>query len=162
MAAQADKLGLTQNIRRRSICWCKKKEKMGIRSKKPYKTISKNPVFFKVFGPMESYQKKMGCLLAICLFIIGCGQPVQVEELTKIDVDTTIGSLVEVYSFGSIPVSGYALVAGLRGTGSPQCPPSIRAYLEQYILGKVPDTDIENSSTATTQPWSQSMVLYRL
>ncbi len=92
---------------------------------------------------MKNYRKKMVCLLVICLFIIGCGQPVQVEEPTKIDVDTTIGSLAEVFSFESIPVSGYSLVGGLRDTGSPQCPPSIRAYLEQYILGKLPDTDIE-------------------
>jgi len=92
---------------------------------------------------MKNYRKKMVCLLVICLFIIGCGQRVQVEEPTTIDVDTTIGSLAEVFSFESIPVSGYSLVGGLRGTGSPQCPPSIRSYLEQYILGKLPDTDIE-------------------
>ena len=47
----------------------------------------------------------MVSLLVICLFLVGCGQPVQVEDPTKIDVDTTIGSLVEVYSFGSIPVN---------------------------------------------------------
>jgi flagellar basal body P-ring protein FlgI len=92
---------------------------------------------------MKNYRKKMVCLFVICLFIIGCGKPVQVEEPTKIGVDTTIGSLAEVFSFESIPVSGYSLVGELRGTGSPQCPPSIRAYLERYILGKLPDTDIE-------------------
>jgi len=92
---------------------------------------------------MENYRKKMVCLLVVCLFIIGCKQPVEVEEPTTINADTTIGSLAEVFSFESIPVKGYALVGGLRGTGSPQCPPSIRAYLEQYILSQVPDTDIE-------------------
>ena len=85
----------------------------------------------------------MVCFSVGCLFIIGCGEPVQVEEPTKIGVDTTIGSLAEVFSFESIPVNGYALVGGLRGTGSAQCPPSIRSYLERYILGKLPDMDIE-------------------
>ncbi|MHC4395007.1 MAG: flagellar basal body P-ring protein FlgI [Planctomycetota bacterium] len=96
---------------------------------------------------MENYQKKTVCvisILIICSFITGCEQPVQVEEApTKIDSDTTIGSLTEMFSVEPIPVRGYALVCALRGTGSPQCPPEIRAYLERYILRNLPSADVE-------------------
>jgi hypothetical protein len=42
--------------------------------------------------------------------------------------------LTEVFASDPIPVRGYALVGGLNGTGSSECPEPIRAYLEKYIL----------------------------
>ena len=77
-------------------------------------------------------------LLIVC-FVASCGEPVRTVEqpaelVPKIDLGTTIGSLVEVFSVESIPVEGYGLVGGLNGTGSSECPPRIRKYLKQYIL----------------------------
>ena len=46
------------------------------------------------------------------------------------------------FSPESIPVGGYGLIGGLRGTGSAECPPQIRAYLEQYILKQSPELDV--------------------
>jgi hypothetical protein len=46
----------------------------------------------------------------------------------------TVSSVAEVFAFDSVPVKGYALVGGLEGTGSTECPPQIRSYLEKYIL----------------------------
>ena len=85
--------------------------------------------------------------LVVGLFIVGCGKPVtpskkSEEPATRIDLDTTIGSLAEVFSIDTIAVEGYALVGGLRETGSAECPPRIRAYLKQYILKQLPNRKI--------------------
>jgi len=83
-------------------------------------------------------------ILVIGFFIAGCGGPAgQKEAETTIDVNSTIGSLAEVFSLGSIPVEGYGMVGGLRQTGSAECPPQIRAYLEQYILRQLPELNVE-------------------
>jgi flagellar basal body P-ring protein FlgI len=42
--------------------------------------------------------------------------------------------LSEVFASNATPVRGYALVGGLNGTGSSECPEAVRAYLEKYIL----------------------------
>ncbi len=88
---------------------------------------------------------KKSALIRIILFIgfftAGCGEPVKrggIEPETLIDLGTTIGSLVEVFSPELIPVEGYGLVGGLSGTGSGECPPQIRGYLRQYILAQLP------------------------
>jgi hypothetical protein len=47
--------------------------------------------------------------------------------------DMTIGSLCELEGYQAIQVRGHALVWGLNGTGSNECPPSARQYLLQYI-----------------------------
>lgn len=76
------------------------------------------------------------------------------EPAPVIDEQTTIGSLVEVFSVDAIAVEGYGLVGGLGGTGSSECPPDIRSYLKQYILGKLskgklnPDEFISSKDTA--------------
>ena len=96
---------------------------------------------------MDIWQRKTVCLISILLiglFIGGCDEPVQTvkglkEAETTIDLGTTIGSLAEVFSLELIPVEGYSLVGGLRGTGSAECPPEIRAYLTQYILRQLPE-----------------------
>jgi hypothetical protein len=46
----------------------------------------------------------------------------------------TVSSVAEVFAFDAVPVRAYALVGGLAGTGSTECPPAIRGYLEKYIL----------------------------
>jgi hypothetical protein len=42
--------------------------------------------------------------------------------------------LSEVFASNATPVRGYALVGGLNGTGSSECPEAVRATLEKYIL----------------------------
>lgn len=59
------------------------------------------------------------------------------------DLGTTIGSLATIYSPESVSVEGYGLVGGLQGTGSSECPPSLRAYLKRYILKQLPDQKID-------------------
>lgn len=85
-------------------------------------------------------------LLLIAL-IAGCGGSTrprtELQEFTaEKDLGATIGSLGEVFLFGAIPVEGYALVGGLNGTGSSECPPQVRAYLEKYILTQFGDQKI--------------------
>ncbi|MCK5225509.1 MAG: flagellar basal body P-ring protein FlgI [Planctomycetes bacterium] len=91
--------------------------------------------------------------LAIGLLGIGCAekQPPNVKIIipqTNITKDTTIGSLVEVFSPTVIPVEGYSIVGGLDGTGSGQCPPQVRAYLQGYLLSKQQDLNIEKFITS--------------
>jgi flagellar basal body P-ring protein FlgI len=104
--------------------------------------IGKFVLFWSV-GNMEVYKKKPGTItitLLICFFIAGCAGTAERErrELAEIDLGTTIGSLVEVFSPDLIAVEGYGLVGGLRATGSGECPPQIRRYLTQYILTQLP------------------------
>jgi flagellar basal body P-ring protein FlgI len=69
------------------------------------------------------------------LFFVGCEEQERTRDLaSEIDLGTTIGSLVEIFSLRPIPVEGYAIVGGLNKTGSSECPPELRGYLEQYIL----------------------------
>lgn len=92
---------------------------------------------------MESYEKKTVCvmsLMAIVFLIVGCGEPVGKKELAPtVDLGTTIGSLAEVVAFDTIGVEGYALIGGLNGTGSAECPRAIRGYLKKYIQRKLPE-----------------------
>ena len=82
-------------------------------------------------------------LLLIAALIVGCGGPAKTskpkgELAPEIHLGTTIGSLAEVFSFDMTPVEGYSIVGGLNGTGSSECPPRIRKYLEKYILKQLP------------------------
>lgn len=94
--------------------------------------------------------------LVIVFFITGCGKPVKTdaepaktvvrepnEPAAIIDLGATIGSLTEVFSFEPIPVEGYGLVGGLRGTGSSECPAPIREYLKQYILQQLTEEKVD-------------------
>jgi len=98
---------------------------------------------------MDIRQIKMVCIISIAvigLFTGGCGEPARgTKELApKIELGTTIGSLVDVLSLDAIPIEGYALVGGLNETGSGECPPQIREYLEKYILRQLPEhKDVE-------------------
>lgn len=66
-----------------------------------------------------------------------------VEQSRAKMAGATIGSLANVFSPGFIPVRGYSLVGELDGTGSSECPASIRPYLRQYILKQIPDRSAE-------------------
>ncbi|MHC4646627.1 MAG: flagellar basal body P-ring protein FlgI, partial [Planctomycetota bacterium] len=48
------------------------------------------------------------------------------------------GSFTNIFLPESMPVQGYGLVGGLNGTGSPECPSNIRAYLRHYVLALLP------------------------
>jgi hypothetical protein len=78
-------------------------------------------------------------LLVIYSFTAGCGEQARTTPTSPEELGTTIGSLVEVFAPESIPVEGYGLAGGLRGTGSGECPPDVRAYLKQYILTQLPE-----------------------
>ncbi len=76
------------------------------------------------------------CLAGSCRQQGGWGSR---ELVPMMDLGPTIGSLGVISLPQAIPVSGYGLVGGLRGTGSAQCPPQIRAYLVRYILKQLPE-----------------------
>jgi hypothetical protein len=85
----------------------------------------------------------MGVFL-VCCFSVGCESGAKPEELSMPEgLGTPIGSLVEVVTPGMVAVEGYGIVGGLRGTGSGECPPRVRTYLEQYILKQLPDPRID-------------------
>ncbi|MCJ7692060.1 MAG: flagellar basal body P-ring protein FlgI [Sedimentisphaerales bacterium] len=92
-------------------------------------------------------------------FFSGCEKPSGKTDLgvpgPEINLGTTIGSLVEVFSMQSIGVEGYALVDRLNGTGSSECPPAIRTYLTQYILKHLQGYDVDeyinSSNTAVVR-----------
>ena len=104
-------------------------------------------MFFGATDLMKTYQRKfvfVTSVLVVFLFMAGCDEPRGAEQWptaaeTTIDIGTTIGSLAEVFAFDTIGVEGYGLVGGLQGTGSSQCPPRIRKYLEQYIKKQLPE-----------------------
>jgi len=95
---------------------------------------------------METHTVKVsvtGWMLGACVWFCGCGQPARPDLATEIELGATIGSLTEVFAPEFIPVEGYALVDGLRGTGSPEAPPQIRSYLKQYILTQLHDSQLD-------------------
>lgn len=66
------------------------------------------------------------------MLLSGCGpetkkapKPIEAKEV----FDGTIGSVCELTGYGRIRVQGYSLVWGLSGTGSSECPPTIRKHL---------------------------------
>jgi len=79
-------------------------------------------------------------LLTVC-FADGCGERAgrgRQGFASTAKLGATIGSLVRVSAPEPIPVEGYGLVVGLKGTGSAECPPQVRKYLGQYILKQLP------------------------
>ena len=90
----------------------------------------------------------------------GCGQKAaRRDDLSApVRLAGTIGSMAELYEFGSIPVKGWGIVAGLAGTGSGECPPALRNVLVKYIQQEVsdeskvdPDGFINSQDTAVVQ-----------
>ena len=84
-------------------------------------------------------------VLQMTYFISGCSSPA--GDADTGDLGITIGSLADVIYPESVAVDGYGLVAGLRGTGSSECPPQIRTYLTRYILTQLS----ANAKTATDE-----------
>jgi hypothetical protein len=98
----------------------------------------------KTVGVTRIKGRHIGLPLLIALLIVSCGEQGRgVKDLAPtIDLGTTIGSLVEMSWPESIRLEGYYLVVGLRGTGSAECPPQIRAYLAQHLLTQFPGRTI--------------------
>jgi hypothetical protein len=98
----------------------------------------------KTFGLTRIKGRHIGLTLLIVLLIVGCGEQGRgVKDLAPtIDLGTTIGSLAEMSWPESIRLEGCSLVGGLRGTGSAECPPQIRAYLAQHLLTQFPGRTI--------------------
>jgi len=106
-----------------------------------------NIVIRKMVGVMRIKGRYIGLPLLIALLIAGCGEQGRAGKGSKdlipaIDLGTTIGSLAEMSWPESIRLEGYNLVVGLKGTGSAECPPQIRAYLAKYILTQFPGRKI--------------------
>jgi hypothetical protein len=78
-------------------------------------------------------------LLSAGLLLAGCGSTAETVAdsgalAPQTDLGVTIGSMAEIFSADIVAVEGYGLVRGLRATGSAECPPVIRSYLEQQIF----------------------------
>ena len=90
---------------------------------------------------------------AMLVLISGCdeskkdtGSPTRRElekSQAKLESGVTIGEAAQVFSPEFLNVQGYAIVGGLAGTGSAECPPKIRGYLKQYILRHMPSEDVD-------------------
>ena len=94
---------------------------------------------------MNPISQKLVCVAATALvacLACGCGQQgpgTGPDDLASLeDLGPTIGSLVRVTSPAAVKVEGYGLVSGLKGTGSAECPPRVRAYLARYIRRQLP------------------------
>lgn len=73
--------------------------------------------------------------------VCGCGEPSADsgdDGLSLEGLGPTIGSLARIVTPQPVQVEGYGLVSGLKGTGSAECPPRIRAYLSRYIRQQLP------------------------
>ena len=90
--------------------------------------------------------------------ISGCQSPGNGQSTT--DLGATIGSLAEAVFPESISVEGYGLVGGLRGTGSMECPPQIRAYLTRYIMARLSEDTISKAESLIDSP-NTSVVLIK-
>jgi hypothetical protein len=126
---------------------------------------AESPFWGYVLGFMKTVNFKILCVLAAMSIVGlggGCDEASRTGGRSKLldgptDLGPTIGSLAAIYSPESVTVEGYGLVGGLDGTGSSECPPSIRAYLKRYISKQVPDQRIDvdklidSASTAVVQ-----------
>ncbi len=73
------------------------------------------------------------------LLLNGCGKrkpapTISTEPIAAEVTDRTIGDLCELLGYQPVRVQGYSLIWGLHGTGSDECPPSIRATLLDLIM----------------------------
>lgn len=79
---------------------------------------------------------RFAIILMLCL-LAGCNRPETPEEDNP-QVDPmfqgTIGSVCELVGYQAVRVQGYSLVLGLPGTGSGECPATIKNHLEQTLL----------------------------
>ena len=97
------------------------------------------------------------CLLLLLsvMFFWGCSQPQAPIEPNTLNPRDTIGSIARYFAAETIPVRGIGVVAGLAGTGSSECPPSVRQELEKYIWQQVgtvnPRAVIDSLDTAVVE-----------
>lgn len=80
-------------------------------------------------------------MLLAAFLAFGCGERTAdkgPDELSLEGLGPTIESLGRVVAPQPVKVEGYGLVSGLKGTGSAECPPRIRAYLSRYIRRQLP------------------------
>ena len=80
-------------------------------------------------------------MLLAAFLACGCGQQSAdkgQDDLSLEGLGQTIGSLARIVAPQPVKVEGYGLVSGLKGTGSAECPPRIRAYLSRYIRRQLP------------------------
>ncbi|MHC4105685.1 MAG: flagellar basal body P-ring protein FlgI [Planctomycetota bacterium] len=106
-------------------------------------------------------RKKIFVITAVLVgcFIGGCGEGGRGSKdlMSAEDLGTTIGSLVKMSWPESLKLEGYGLVIGLMGTGSGECPPQLRTYLEQHVRTLFPgrrvniEKLISSSDTAVVQ-----------
>lgn len=93
---------------------------------------------------MNLIHRKVVLVIVVLLFVTfsgGCGGRFgwgSKKSSSPEDLGVTIGSLVDILIPEPVPVEGYGVVAGLEGTGSSECPPKVREYLQQYILRQLP------------------------
>jgi hypothetical protein len=104
---------------------------------------------------MKSYLRRaLWCVILISLLAaFGCAGGKTGKNKSAADsngLEDTIGMYSEIFASDAIPVSGYALVGGLNGTGSSECPAQVRTYLQKYILQKLSGTKISVEELLST------------
>jgi len=84
----------------------------------------------------------VGVITALAVCLGGCGGKKKSAQISfDPELGPTIGSLVEVMIPEPQQLQGYGLIVGLNGTGSAECPPRVRTYLERYILRQLPASE---------------------
>ncbi len=97
---------------------------------------------------MKNYLRKtLWCVTLVFLAAtFGCAGGKTAKNPKAADsnaINDTIGMYAEIFASDAIPVSNYALVGGLNGTGSSECPPQIRENLKKYILQRLGGAKID-------------------
>jgi len=103
---------------------------------------------------MDFKRKILWFLMLLSLsLVVGCAGASKPADKAKpaVDINDTIGALAEVFASNPIPIKGYGLAGGLNGTGSAECPPQIRQYLEKYLQQHV-STEKVNIDELITSP----------
>jgi hypothetical protein len=107
---------------------------------------------------MRTYYFVILAVLAVTLS--SCGEPKKEPELTdqKINLNTNVEQLARFAPLTPIGVHGFGMVGGLWGTGSSECPATLRPVLEKYIRQQIPNSTpksirefIESPDTAVVE-----------
>ena len=87
-------------------------------------------------------------LVCLALLFAGCSESTdKADKVTRpsetpIPPGTTVGDIADAFSPEVVPVQGIALIGGLKGAGSVECPAQLRNYLTQYILKQAPKENV--------------------
>jgi hypothetical protein len=97
---------------------------------------------------MKNYLRKiLWCVtLAFLASTFGCAGGKAAKSQKAADsnaINDTIGMYAEIFASDVIPVSNYALVGGLNGTGSSECPTQIREELKKHILQRLKGAKVD-------------------